>query len=209
MRAAAILTLLLMLAGCSRPKAASPKAPVMARGREWIDLQAGWRVRVVTPLLKSGGYVVKTSDTGSRAEIDLSQTRTLDVTVKADEDFLGYEQAIYSVQARGRGVRLVLSTVEVRHDGQSTPSKVPVNPLLGMVRSMKWIRILHLVRVSRADHNAAILAARSLDGLEALTRQVQADPSSCELARESACRWVPAGIAVIPEQQVGDRWTPI
>jgi len=210
MRAAALVTFLLTLAGCSRPKLDLPKPTVAQHGREWIDLQGGWRVRVVTPLLKSGGYIVKTSNAGPRAEIDLTQTRSVDVALKADDDFQGYEEATYQVQARGGGgVRLTLNSIVVRRDGQSAVSRAPLNPLLRIPRSMRSIRILHLVRVSRADHNAAILAARSPDLLETLTKQVQSDPSACELARESVCQWVPAGIAVIPEKMNGDRWSPI
>jgi len=51
--------------------------------RYYIDLEPGWRLRVVTPILKDGGYVVKT------------QGETV------EPGFLGYEVSFYDVRARG------------------------------------------------------------------------------------------------------------
>ncbi len=61
------------------PTAAStPKPPVGT----YVDLEPGWRLRVITPLVARGGYVLKTA---------LVEQQGNTVTLKAGADFLGYE----------------------------------------------------------------------------------------------------------------------
>ncbi len=53
----------------------------------YLDLQSSWRVRVVTPVLRSGGF-----------ELQLSQaTQSGNVITESAEDLLGYETAYYKV----------------------------------------------------------------------------------------------------------------
>jgi len=62
MRILAVLGLVLMLAGCASRKApASARAPLPPNAiREYIDLEPGWRLRIMAPITKSGAYNVIT-----------------------------------------------------------------------------------------------------------------------------------------------------
>jgi hypothetical protein len=46
----------------------------------------------------------------------------------------------------------------------------------------------------------AIVAARKLDALDSLTRQVQTNPAGgCKIDQRASCVWIPDGIAVRAE----------
>ena len=186
---------------------------------DWIDLQPGWRVRVVTPILRSGGYVVNASPAqaggGDRARQDfsLSQNSTLHTTLSTNADLIGYEVSFYSIKPwRGGGVQVIFHSAEINREGQRTLSRQPIAPLFQLPRQASWVRIVYLSRGSR-DYDAAILAANRQDLLPSLTRQLQSDRSMCKIARDTFCAWIPAGIAVIPESRSGGEgkkeWVPV
>jgi hypothetical protein len=160
--------------------------------QDYIDLQPGWRLTVVTPILKSGGY-----------QLNVSEQRTAGntVTLAAGTDFIGYEVAHYSVQARwGGGVRVRFSSAEVTKDGKTESQSQSIVSLFRSPRSARFIRLIYLIRVSQADHNMAVAAANEPDALDALTRQVQTSPSNgCNIGKRTFCSWIPEGIAVRPE----------
>lgn len=176
--------LLLVLAGCAarRPLAVAPPS------REYLDLEPGQTLRVITPLLRSGGLRVDGS--GRTAE---SRAGRLEVTVDTKGEFLGYEESLYAV---GPGLRITCTQVETIVDGVRTRQTAPRVPLFALPRRSRHVRLLYLLRSSQADHNMAILAAADPAALERLTAAVRANPTSgCRAPR---CVWVPAGIAVRP-----------
>lgn len=206
-----IVTLLItmtMVASChERPRVATPTTPVSFASREWVDLKPGWRVRVVTPVLSSGGYLVKTESPArqsagrGRVDADTSRPTAGEITLSAGADFIGYEVALYAVKPRrGGGVSVRFDSAEVHKQGQVTRSRQPIQPLFRLPGSTRWVRILHLARGSR-DYDSAILAATRSDTLDGLTRQVQSDPSACKADGSVFCSWIPHGIAAIPESR--------
>ena len=55
----------------------------------------------------------------------------------------------------------------------------------------------------------AVLAAVDSPRLAALTRRVQAAPSTeCRVSRNEYCEWIPAGVAVRAEKPRGADWVP-
>jgi hypothetical protein len=204
MRPIFCLALLTLFFGCARKTARVPTAPApLAADTSYLDLQAGWRLRVITPLLRSGGYLPKTVQ---------EQTAGNTVTFSAGNDFLGYETAYYAVTKRKRaGVRITLSSVETTKDGTTTQQGTPMAHLFQLPHHSRYIRLLYLQRMSEADHNMAVLASNRMSDLQKLTGQVEANPSACVSNDSTFCSWIPAGIAVRPEkpQSVDDaRWTP-
>lgn len=209
-----------VMCSCARPKVAIPGGLVQTSSLKWIDLQPGWRVRVVTPILRSGGYLVKAQpvpagkQSGTRLNVESSRNTTFNITLAAGPDFIGYEVSSYAVKRRrGGGVRVIFKSAEIHEKQEKHFSHHPIAPLFQLPQQAKWVRILHLIRVSQADHDAAILAADRRDLLDALTQQVQSDPSNCKIASRTFCSWIPLGIAVIPESQRRvkgkRRWTPM
>jgi hypothetical protein len=141
-------------------------------------------------LLKSGGYRLKT--TGQTVDGNT-------VALSVGADFLGYEVAYYAVKARN-GVEFVAA--ETTRDGHTTPQPQPVAHLFQLPRGVRHVRLIFLVRVSQADHDMAVAAAKDMRDLEALTRRVEANPAdACRDGQGAFCAWIPAGIAVVPQLQ--------
>jgi hypothetical protein len=159
---------------------------------DYIDIRAGWRLTTVTPILKSAGYVLKSLD---------RQNSGNTITLSADADFVGYEVAHYAVQGhRGGRVRVKFSSAEITRDGKTLPQSQPIVPLFQLARRINFLRLIYLIRISQADHNMAVVVASRREALDALTRQVQADPiDGCKVSRDASCSWIPEGIAVRPE----------
>jgi hypothetical protein len=190
------LWLALLLTGCAAHHARVPEAAVQPIGPSYIDLEPGWRLRVVTPILKSGGYRLALSG-------QTSDSNT--VTLSVSDDFQGYAVAYYKVKARN-GVEFVSG--EVTKNGQTTPQLQPIAHLFQLPHGVRHVRLIYLVRASQADHDMAVAAAREMDALEALTRRVEAAPAECRDGQGAFCAWIPAGIAVVPQRQGAEGWVP-
>src|ERR1039458_2046011 len=172
------LALASVLTGCAARNARAPASAVQPIGPSYIDLEPGWRLRVaaggrprlVTPIRNAGGYRLKpTGQTVSGGTVTLS----------VGDDFLGYEVAYYAVKARN-GVEFV--SAETTRDGRTTPQPQPVAHLFQLPHGVRHVRLIYLVRVSQADHDMAVAAAKDMDAVEALTRRVEANPvDACQI----------------------------
>lgn len=124
------LALASLLNGCAARHAPVPVAAVQPIGPSYIDLEPGWRLRVVTPILKSGGYRLQTTGETSGGNT---------VTLSVGDDFLGYETAYYAVEAR-HGVEFV--SAETTRDGHTTPQPRPVAHLFQLPRGVRHVRLM-------------------------------------------------------------------
>jgi hypothetical protein len=190
---------------CVRPRTA-PMALAPATSPNWIELQPGWRVRVVIPMLRSGGYIVKTKPL--RASGPPSLNTANEITLSTDKDFIGYEVSWYSAKPRrGGGVRVTFDSAEIHKQGRVIHSRRTMRPMFRLPRYARWVRILYLIEgnpVHPVDHDAAILAADRPDLLQAFTHRVQVDHSACKIGRHVFCSWIPRGIAAIPKPPKSD-----
>lgn len=197
-----LLVAAVLLAGCAkRPPAPPPPAPIL-RGPSFAELAAGWRVRVITPLLKSGGFLLKATE---------QQEEGNTITLRAGEEFQGYETAIYGVGAHKKGgVQIALTEVTLYRNGQLTHPAKSFAPRLRQPARLRHVRLLYMLKVSDADHNMAVLAAADSARLAALTQRVQAEPATaCGVSRNEYCEWIPAGVAVRAERPRGADWVPV
>jgi hypothetical protein len=210
MRLIVSIVLAAALLGCGGKSARTPEPPPTAApppadvlGPDFIDLEPGWRVRVVTPLLKSGGYLMK------KTEAELSGKT---VTIDTGGEFLGYETSFYSVKPRmGGGVRVKFLSAEVTREEETTTRKQPHLRLFHTPGKARFVRLIYLKRLTQSDHDMAVVAAKDRDSLESFTRTVQAAPdTACRSLGSNYCSWVPAGIAVRPERiRAGEEeWSP-
>jgi len=207
-----LFVIALIICGCARPRVSSPSAPARVATPDWIDLQPHWRVRVVTPVLASGGYLVKTEPPqaagaeGDHAGRGTPRDAVPEITLSAP-GLIGYEVSFYRVSPRqGGGVRVAFDSAEVHRHESVLRSRRPIQPLFTLPSEARWVRILHLAR-GRQEYDSAILAAARRDTLESLTRQVEADPAACKSVPDGYCVWIPAGIAAIPEERrTGGEW---
>ena len=193
---------------CAAPKVLPPTAAVPPHSWYWVDLRPGWRVRIVTPVIKSGGYPANrpTSFAGGQSvKHAQSQDHTpgaTATTLKTGKDFTGYEVSFYSAKAeRGGGVRVAFKSAVVYESGRKKEHRHPIVRFFQLPPGDQYVRILHLAVGNHGDHDAAILAAAGREVLGGLTNRVEADSSACVVAANSYCSWIPAGIAVIPERK--------
>ena len=180
------------MAACSH-KEVRPSVPtaVARTDNSYMDLEPGWELRVVVPLLKSGGF--RTSDLPATAN-----NGTLSIS---SEDFIGYRVFHYAIGGRKNGlVRLRFLSAEVTRNGNTIGETHPPALPFALPVQTEHIRLVYLVRVSEADHNMAIIASRRLEALNVFTKQFEKNPNACAISNEVFCAWVPGGIALRPEK---------
>jgi hypothetical protein len=161
-------TILVTSAGCSRKIVSVPVASNIAKPDDYMDLEPEWKLRIVVPLLKSGGF---------RPAVSGQQTDGNTMSMSA-EDLLGYEVSHYVANGKSASrVRLVFVSAEATRDGKTVPeAHAPALPFALPPRH-EHIRLVYLVRVSKADHNMAIVAAKRPDALNAFTKRLRRIPA--------------------------------
>jgi hypothetical protein len=189
-----LTAVLIATGGCSRKIVSVPVASNIAKPDDYMDLEPEWKLRIVVPLLKSGGF---------RPALTGQQTDGNTISMSA-EDLLGYEVSHYVANGKTASrVRLAFVSAEATREGKTvSEAHAPALPF-PLPQGREHIRLVYLVRVSQADHNMAIVAAKRLDALNAFTKRLRENPSICaEKEKDIFCSWVPAGIAVRPESRM-------
>lgn len=170
----------------------SQPANIHRTDNAYMDLAPGWKVRIVVPLLKSGGL----------RPSDLSPVSTDNgVVTVSSSDLIGYRVFHYSVLDKGKGlVRLQFVSSDRTENGRTEVEARPPMLPFALPLQTDYIRLVYLVRASGADHNMAVIASKRIDALNIFTNQFEKDPNVCGIGNEVSCVWVPAGIAVRPEK---------
>ena len=142
-------------------------------------------------LTEIGRISFKLGSTGKQWEHDLFSAA----------DLIGYATSRYAITGKkGAGVRLRFVSAEETRNGKTVPMANPPILPFELPRKLENIRLIYLVRVSKADHNMAIAGSKHLESLSALTERLKANPSVCKSSDDIFCSWVPAGVAVRPER---------
>ena len=96
-----------LLCGCSARRISTVTPPHfgLASDRSYIDVEPGWRLRVITPILSLGGFRLAAKETAAQPGAA--------VEIRTDGEFLGYETAYYALEPRGTGLRVRLTSVEL------------------------------------------------------------------------------------------------
>ncbi len=171
-----------------------PATPAINSGPpDYEDLRPGEMLRVVIPLLKSAG---------ARPMLQSEEMEGATISFSAP-DLIGYQTVRYAVNARRGGrVQLSFESAELTKNGASTLIPEPAALPFPLPRKAEVIRLIYLQRLSDSDHNMAIAASRRKDDLNTLTMQIRKDPKACMTTKEVSCSWIPAGLAVRPEEKV-------
>ena len=118
-----------------------------------INLEVGFRLKVVAPLLKPGYTAIKTELSPN------SKPGSLEVNVEGLE---GFETAYYMVRPRhGGGLEFALLSVEQNRVGVLTTSPKPVAFQFSKAPKAEHYQLMFLRRVSIADRDIALLGAPS------------------------------------------------
>lgn len=194
-----VATICKTFSGCSTHRRQPETSPI--RNLAYIDLQPGWRIRVVAPILKSGGYKV---------QLEEVRNQNGTITMTTGKDFEGYETDYYEVRGANDLLNISFRSGEVRsNDGSRHNTSHPLVSLFDVPKDAHYVRLLFLTRRSDRDHDQAVLTASSAQQLDLLTNQVQSNPvENCENHSETICIWVPAGVAVRAEKKRGREWVP-
>lgn len=193
----------ILLIGCAYSPAPQPPTPPPENNtfqRDYVDLKAGWRLRVVFPLLRSGGYIAVSKQPSEGNDVKVSQ------------DFLGYEKDYYKIEAaEGQRIKIAFLKTELWEKGKFHSRPQTSLPLFSGVDKSSYVRLIYLIRASQADHNMALVAADDPAILEAITQRVTST-AVCEPAPAGFCAWVPPGVAVTPEEELTvngkQQWLP-
>jgi hypothetical protein len=187
-----LLLLTCIVTGCARKTVSVPPTPSnMARQDDYVDLGPEWKLRVVVPLLKSGGF---------RPAVTGEQTNGNTITMSA-ADMTGYEVSQYAVTGKSASrVRVVFVSAESTREGKTVPEERPPPLPFSFPHASEYIRLVYLVRVSQADHNMAIVAAKRVEALNAFTKRLKENPALCGTEEGIFCSWVPVGVAVRPDK---------
>jgi hypothetical protein len=188
-RFSGLVLLLLGMMGCSAHKDIPVQIPeaVSALERSYLDLEPGRTLRVVVPLLTSGGFLPKFSR---------EQTGGNTITFSS-KDVIGYTTFHYTISGKKDGrVRLELASTEESKDGKTVPNAGVRALPFALPQGTEHIRLLYMIRYSESDHGTAILGATRLEALNAFTNRVIERPSLCNESGDVFCSWVPAGVGV-------------
>lgn len=196
----------ILLASCAPHRTHLPTQSAPAHSMQWIDLQPGWRVRVVTPIVKSGGYLprlepmARNATSQENAQSPRGSAGPAVLPLKTGKGFMGFEVSMYRVKARrGGGIHVAFVSAVINRRGKKISARYPILPLFRLPRNDRFVRVLHLAWTIQGSHDAAILAAKRRGSLDVFSRKVEFHPSACVDSPEASCSWVPAGVAVIPE----------
>ncbi len=163
----------------------------------YIDLTPGYRLQVVTPVMKAGAaedapIVATTSVAGT--------DRQIDVTIRASENLTGVETAWYAVEPRrpGPGATIVPVAVERVVAGRSEKADSPLANYLQFAPGAAYYRLFY--KTDPADNGVThvVLAAPTMAELDARTGALAADGSMCRTSDPSVCAVFPRRVGVNP-----------
>ncbi|MEN6601031.1 MAG: hypothetical protein ABFD86_01350 [Bryobacteraceae bacterium] len=169
----------------------------MAHDSASIDVEPGFFLRVVSPLLRAGA-----SDLKLDAEIP-DQPGV--IHVKAGKELEGFETSYYAVEASRSAVVFSLVSVEHSRMGKVSSASAPAGYRLQPPETARCFRMLFLRRRSDSDRNLTLLGAGSRAELDAAQRRMEsaADPMvACSDERSAWCQPIPRLSAVAPMLRV-------
>lgn len=204
MSLAGLVLILTLLSGCARHavQTVPPGAPLPAR--TYVDLEPGWRLTLITPMRRASARDNWRYGPPSITTVSSDENRTVTVRLDPNIEF-GYERTQYQVLPSGLRWQKSIRIIE----GKEEASPVPLLDFLPRPEGKRHARLLFLTRASDQNYNTAVLLAPNAGEMENLTREVRAHPEQgCRLTRQTACVWIPPGVAARPEKPSAGGFVP-
>lgn len=190
-----------LVVGCLLFTACPHKSPVQPTPStsnigetDYVDLKAGWRIRVITPIVNSGGYIIPMT----------TKVEGTVITVTTGKDFLGYQTDYYDIRPSDAGmVKIKFNHGETVIQGKKTERTQPALPLSSQTSDGGFFRLVYLTRISQHDHDMVLLASTRHDSLHDLTNSVVMDGlNNCRVSEDSSCTAIPKGVGFILEEKI-------
>lgn len=154
--------------------------------RTFVDLPSGWRLTAITPL--------------KDIQNDIAAAPAQGLTIELKGTTIGFERSVYAVTRRGLAWQQAVRTV----NGKESPAPAPEKVLFAPSKQPRLVRLLFLTRASEQNYNSAVLTARTVARMTALTEAVRANPdAACVETADAGCTFIPAGVAARPEKPDG------
>jgi len=186
---------LLAITGC-HVRRADFQTPLS--NNSYLDLQASWRLRVVSPVLQNPDQP---------NSLSLEPDGPFGFTVKAAPNLKGFETQYYAIRGTNSGVQLKFINATLTTNGQISSEMQPLKNYFRLPPGAHRVRLLYLTRSTAAPHDMAMVFARRAADLSSMTDKVIQSPNACDTL-PSACLWIPATVAVIPER-FAESWQPV
>jgi hypothetical protein len=192
--------MLALLAACQRTR-----MPVLApvSNNTYLDLIAGWRVRVVAPVL---------NDPAEPKVLAVSPDGPLAFSAKTSPNIKGVETQFYELRGRQKRVRLKFARATLAVNGVSQDEAQALKNYFPLPEGLLEIRLIYLARSTDAPHDMAVVFARNSALLNQLGDAIIKNPHECD-SNPSGCLWIPERVAVVAEHlsTPGDpnSWQPV
>ena len=162
----------------------------------YVDVGPENRLKVVAPIMREGAAPGASAISGP-AQVS-GEGGKINVAMRASKDLLGYETAWFGIQplAGKPGSRVVFLSAEDNMDGKVSNPEKPRFDYFQFAPDSAFYRLFYLTRISRADHDLAVLAAPTKAELEDRTKRFAENPDVC--ATLGSCVLIPRESAVVP-----------
>jgi len=179
------------------PRAATTLLHPNAAFAGYVDLGPENRLKVVGPILREGAKPSASAIGDPKTTVSGGK---LNLELRASADLIGYETAWFAIQpvAGKPGAQIAFLYADDNIDGKQSRAGKPRLDYFQFAPDAAFYRLFYLTRVSRADHDIAVLSAPTKADLEIRTASFAADPAICTTSAQGWCVLIPRESAVVP-----------
>ncbi len=163
----------------------------------FVSLRPEMRLRIVAPILRPGSQL-------PLATVQDKQQERPSLTAKASPDLLGYQTALYNLDADGSGkVIASLENINLQPAGKNNPNELTRTDYLKDITKPGFFRLYFQTRESPNDKMQALLVSSSQGKLNIASSEFEDSDRYCASAHQDVrCVAFPPGTAVNAEIKV-------
>jgi hypothetical protein len=158
-----------------------------------LDITPAMRIQVVSPILKEGATL---NDPILETEKSSGNGNSISVSIKSTANLLGYETAMYTVQAKtgGMGASIVPLYAD-RHIGNETEHRTEAGTnYFRFPANAAFFRVFY--EAEQTEYAALVIAAPTPAELDRLTKILETGAASCATLNNELCTPVPKEVAI-------------
>lgn len=157
-----------------------------------LEIIPQMRLQVVSPILRAGALASNVTPVAGEAS---QQGNRVDLTFKSSSHLLGFETAIYRVEARTDGDGLEILPVQaVRRLGDVSETRPAPAVNYFNFAGARFYRVFY--EAEQNEYAALIVAAATRTDLERRTQRLTSGAASCAALNDDLCIAVPKQVAI-------------